>query len=366
MVISVKSMSWIKDFAKGTHSLFSGQTLEGLQPIAFTEFWPMYYDLWVSKTVDAIERLNLGNKTYKEIKDILPNPSSIRIQVIKLILSYGGMIEIDKIKIKKFADFFARMSIESSPEDNFCEHSHRVHSKEEIENILNGIDLKEADLEKARFIGRLNTTLGSMVHGLYNDCSTDLGWDVFGPYEIVKEGKKLSFLIRYFPDMSPVEIGWDKSLLSKYKEITIYSFYENVEWEIKTVGCHTMPISGSPVTGMRYFSVVADGKNLTLNEISSLIEENSQKAEDVYKEVRKKDFEDLKMMILLQDSFQLKKLFDAAGMDWRPDSEMVGRIKDKPLVEPFLPKTELVANLEDYIEKFGIRKFAKDILGENI
>lgn len=358
-------MHWINQFTKGTFGLFAGQVIEGFQPLDFYHFFPLWYDLWIKRIAEVIRKLDLDSKSFQEIKHLLPPPSNIRAILVKIIPTYQGYREKNVTDCQLVTNFLARMLLESCPNDPFAISSNPYHSTDEVDQIVRNLQWTDADVEKARNIGQLITAAGSLVHGLYNDVVTDFGWDVYGPYAITINNSEHSFLIRHFPNLSPKEL-WQKEYLASTKEIIIYAAYQGVEWEISGVGCHTISKSGTPVQGMRKFAVTADGKYLSVEQIHNLINEISQKAEIIYREIRKTDFEQLKSKVMLQECYQLKKMFDAAGIDWQPTEEMRKRIIGKALLDGILPRGKMMTDIDEYKKLFGITRFAQEVLGEQI
>jgi len=351
-------MSWIKKFSKSASNIFKGQVLEGLQPLDFYHFFPLWYDLWVANIAQAIKKLELESKHFSEIKEILPPPSNMRAILIKLIPSYHAKRVENKKDYKSVANFFARMLKESCPVDPFALKSNPRHTKSEIGTLISNIKWNKADIQSARKIGQLITAAGSLVHGLYNDVVTDLGWDVYGPYTL-KTNRAL--LIRHFPNLRPNEL-WPKKLLSNTKEVIIYAIYEDVAWRISFVGCHTISKGQSPVVGMKRFAIYADGEFLQTEEISNLVDEFSVKATEIYKQIRKMDFENLKLLVMKQECYQLKGLFDKAGFDWQPTDGMMARIKNKPLLKGIFPRGKFIETTEEFEKIFGIDEFEREIL----
>lgn len=351
-------MSWIKEFSKSASSLFKGQVLEGFQPLDFYHFFPLWYDLWIASIAQAIKKLDLESRHLNEIKEILPPPSNVRAILIKMISAYHANPVKNKKDYKLAANFFARMLKESCPGDPFALKSNPFHTSDEINTLITKTKWNKADIQSARRIGQLVTAAGSLVHGLYNDLVTDLGWDVYGPY-FLKSNQ--TFLIRHFPNLQPKEL-WPEKFLASAKEIIIYAIYENVEWEISFVGCHTISRGQSPVEGMKKFVVYDDKKLLNLTEIDNLINELSLKATEIYKEIRKLDFEKLKLLVIKQECYQLKKLFDKAGIDWQPTIEMIARIRNKPLMRDIFPHGKLIKTTAEFENIFGINEFERDIL----
>ncbi|MDP2685367.1 MAG: hypothetical protein Q8P20_10140 [bacterium] len=350
-------MSWIKEYSKSASSLFKGQVLDGMQPLDFFHFFPLWYDLWVANVVRAINQLNIESKKFNDIKDILPVPSSLRAILIKLITAYYGHPAKNKSDYKIVANFIARLLKESCPEDPFALKSNPFHTESDIDILLKNIKLTEASPVNARKIGQLITSAGSLVHGLYNDVVTDFGWDAYGPYNIESNQ---TLLIRHFSNLQPKDLWSDYT--ASVKELFIYSIYEDVDWEISFLGCHTISKGQSPINGMKKFAIQADGIFLDENEINILIDELSIKATQIYQEIRKIEFEELKLMVMRQECYQFKKLFDKAKIDWEPTDEMTALVKDKPLLKNIFPHGKLIESTEDFKEVFGINKFEKEVL----
>jgi len=356
-------MSWIDGFAEGCFRLYAGNVMSAFQPLDFFHFYPLYYDLWLSRIVEVMDKLSVEDKHYQELKDLLPPPSNLRAIIQKLIPTYKGLGHKNTDEIRKVADFIARMLLESCPDDPFAVHSNPLHTQDEVKQIVSSVNWQSGDPQIARNIGRLITAAGSLVHGLYNDIVTDMGWDTYGPYSVEWEGQNYSFLIRDFPNLAPAEL-WSTQHLPSVKDLKIYALYQGVDWEIAFVGCHTIAKSGQPVQGLKKFSVIADGKTLAPEEIVNLINELSGKAESIYKKIRSLDFEELKKLVMLQECYQLHKLFTAAGIEWRPTPEMTARVENKPLMTGVITMGKLMTDLNEYRELFGINLFAREVLGK--
>jgi hypothetical protein len=361
-------MSWIKNFAKGSFSLFSGQVIEGFQPLDFYHFYPLWFDLWVKRVDTVLAKQSVSSKSYAELRNLLTPPSNMRAILKKLIVSWKGLTNKQKRgsveSYRNVCNFFARMLMESCPDDPFGEKSNPLYSKEEVQKLVSKLNWQDATKDQARLVGQLITAAGSLVHGYYNDVVTDLGWETYGPYEVKFNNIEHSFLIRHFPDLQPKDLGWHTENLASFKELFIYSLYQGVEWEIGFVGCHTIAVQGSPVEGMRKYLVVADSKELSDAEIKNLIDELSRKAEAVYKNIRSLDFEKLKTLVMLQECYQFKNLFTASEIDWQPTAEMRNRIKNRPLLSGIFPHGKMMSSLSELEDTFGFKAFSREVLGE--
>ncbi len=355
-------MNWINEFTKASFSLYTGNTISAFQPLDFFHFYGLWYDLWLKRVVAAMEKLDAEHKGYAELKALLPTPSNMRALIQKAIPAYIGSGRGNKELYFRYTNFIARMLMEACPQDPFGMSSTPLNTPPEIRKIISEVNWQTASSEEARVLGKLITSTGSLVHGLYNDVVTDFGWDTYGPYpQQEKNGSFYTLLIRNFPDLRPQSL-WPNEFLSPYKSVQIFQLYQDVEWLIACVGCHTMLKSGDPITGLKHFCVVADGQVLNVAEIKSLIMQLAEKAENIYSEIRKKNFEELKQMVMLQECYQLKNLFDAAALEWQPSEEMVKATSGKLLQTGILPQNVMMTDIEEYKKAFRLLEFETEVL----
>lgn len=351
-------MNWIKKFNQGIYQIYSGNVLEAFQPLDFFHYYPLWYDLWLKRIILVMDALKLDTKNFQEIQSLLPTPSSLRSLTQKIMPSYQAFVIKDATEIKRVTNFFIRMLEESCPADPFAENSSPLHRPDEINSLLSSLPWQTGSISAARICGRLVAASGSLAHGLYDDLVTDFGWDNYGPYQTA-EGE---LLITHFPDLQTPEL-WGKPYRASVKEIIIYRLYKNVHWKLSGVGCHTTLLSGDPILGLTKYLVKADDNVLTEESVAALINELAAKAELIYREIRNKNFEELKAMVMLQECYQLKKLFDAAKIDWRPTDEMKQRVKNKPLLTGLIPHGKMVTSIKEYEKMFGINIFAREVFG---
>lgn len=356
-------MSWIDEMAKGSFQIFEGTSLEAFQPLDFFHFYPMWLDLHVKRMAAAIRQSNLDQKKYDEIKSILPVPSSIRATLQKVIPSYKWLQKQDTEDHHIVANFLARILIESCPEDPFGVTTNPLREAKKESEEMESWEWNDFEEKEARTIGKLITVLGSIGHGLYSDLGADFSWDIYGPFHVHLEGKPYTLLIRHFPNLRPTGL-WDSSLLPSIDEIKLYTLYENVEWKVAFVGCHVVPTKGTPVQGLRKAILIMDGKMCSMTEMESLIAPLATVGEILYHSVRKMDFEETKQKVLEQECYQQKWLMDYAGIDWKPTSEMIKRIQNKPIPQNMFPLGKIMSDFEEYKEVFGMNTFKKEVLME--
>lgn len=352
-------MSWIKPFTKASFVIYVGNVIDAFQPLDFFHFYPLWYDLWMKRIVAIIDKLDFEHKHFSEVGHLLPPPSGMRAQLQQIVPTYRALEHKSPEDFKIVTNFLARMLTECCPDDPFGDTSTPLYSPSEVEAIIRGGAWFDGNPVAGRTIGKLITVTGSLLHGLYNDFGVDYGWDAYGPFKYQDQ----SLLIRHFLNLQPAEL-WPAQFLPSVKDIKIFGLYEGVEWKIACIGCHAVTVSGSPVTDLKKYSIMADGQVLSLKEAEVLVQEFADKAEKLYREIRTKNLEEIKKMVMAQECYPMHKLFEAANFDWRPTPEMYARIENKPLVPEFIPHGKMMSTVEEYVKDFGIDVFAREVLGE--
>lgn len=357
-----KYMKWIDEFSRASFGLYSGNTISAFQPLDFFHYYGLWYDLWLERIIKAMEKINAENRSYEELKDILPTTSNLRALIQKAIPAYIGSDRSKKELYARYTNFVARMLIESCPEDPFGLSRTPLYSNQKIKTIIKVTNWQPASPIEARMMGKLITAAGSLVHGLYNDVVTDFGWDTYGPFDdVLWKEAKYTMLIRNFSDLQPGDL-WPQKLMASIKSFKIYQLYQGVKWATSYVGCHTVVKKGDPIDGLKYYSIIADDKQLSTPKVNDLINELAERAEKIYLEIRKKDFEELKLMVMLQECYQLKAMFEKANIDWKPTPLMIEAVKNKPLLSGILPHDVIMTNLEESKKAFRIYEFEKEVL----
>lgn len=351
-----KNGQLFEEFIFGISANALGTSAEAEKPFPMTDSLPLWYDLFVIKVSEAFRKVRLQ-------KDLLPTVSNLRFILYKIMRSYVGLSEERKAEVQKPYQILFNLLLETVhrlvPVDSFCHRSNQYWTQTEVEERIKNLELSSIqDREESRLIAKLNLGLTSLVHGLYNDIVTDYGVDVYGPYKIHAAGSEYSLLVKYFPNLNPHDLGWPEEFLPAIKQVYLYLFYAGTQWEIKGVGCHTNILSGNPIDDLRKFAVVADGKTLSKESIESLTKEMLKKSQDLYIHIIDSGFEEQKKQALFQECFQFKKIFDHAGIDWRPTQEMIDRMKGKEI----FPTPGVIKNIEEYRVKLGVEKFKDEIV----
>lgn len=351
-----KNDQLFEDLIQGISANALGTSAEAEKPFPMTDSLPLWYDLFVVKSHYAFIITNVTS-------EVLPTVSNLRFILYKMMRSYAGLTQERKEKAREsyryLFNFILTMIPQLVPEDSFCTHSNLLYSQDQVEHTLLSLTFKTVlDREESRLLAKLNLGLMSVVHGVYNDIVTDFGVDVYGPYQVHVEGENLTLLIKHFPELNPKELNWSAEYLPNVKELFLYLLYKDMEWEIKGVGCHTNIISGNPIDDLVHYAVYADGKPLGKDQIQQLTNELLKKSQDLYISIIDSGFEEQKKQALFQECYQFKKIFDKADIEWRPDNEMIERVKGIQI----LPTPGVIQSLEEYRKFLKLDEFKAEIV----
>lgn len=354
--MTLKNDLLFEEFIKGISANALGTEASAEKPFPMTDSLPLWYDLFVLKTDEAFKKINIErySNNKQALQDLFPTVSNLRFILYKMMRSYVDLPEDRKefarSSYKHMFNFILEAIKTIVPEDSFCLKSNLLFTQTEVEQKISELELKDIEsINQSKLMAKFNLGLTSLVHGVYNDIVTDFGVDVYGPYKVELDGKEYTLLIKHFPYLNPPDLNWPKDFLPDTKEVYLYLLYEGMEWEIKGVGCHTNIISGNPINDLKRYAVIADGKALTKEEIETLTKQLLKKSQDLYISIIDSGFEEQKKQAIFQECFQFQKVFKQAGLDWKPSTEMIGRVKDKQIITT----PGIIENIEQY------RKFLK-------
>jgi len=336
---------WIEPFLKSSYQLFANHDPASHLPFDAWGLHPLYNDLWLRKIYEMIQVFKEKGYKIEDHQDLFPNLSSTRFIVLMNTIHYQTSKLNDPKLITTIQDFLVK-SIELRSKDDLFAYDKNIECSEaEIEKILDEKKLKNASIEESKEIGKILVALASLTHGLYNDWCTDYDYEITGPYKIGGE----TVLLRSFPDLRPIDIwpdiNWD------FENVSIITAYKNLDAKIAFVGCHIL-YTGNTIENLSRYRVEVDGRRLeTLAELKDFRDKVMPIAAAQFEKYLGMDFENQKIKFVEQEHYQLKKLFDLVGVDWKPSSEILNRIKDKDLIRDVFPSYEM--SLENYQKVFG-------------
>ncbi len=347
----MKNLNWIQELIESSYVLFANHDPKSHLPFDAWGLHPYYSSLWLEKIYEMICKFEEKGLKIKDCLSYFPNLSSTRfIMLINTIQYQTSKMNNPKL-IAKIQDFFVESLMFRAKEDLFSKEKNIDLDDKQLNNLLNERKINIAGKEESKEIGKILAGLASLTHGLYNDWSTDFNYEISGPY--IKNNKTI--LIRSFADLKPIEI-WPE-INWKFKNISIITEYTDLSAKIAFVGCHIL-YSANTVEKLTGYNLKIDDKEVNgLEQLKKIREELMSVASLQYEKFMNMDFEGQKIKYVFQEHYQLKKLFELVGMDWKPSSEIISRIKDKQLIENVFPSYEMT--IEDYKEDFGFNKLVK-------
>lgn len=350
--------SWIDDYSKAVKDFTYEHDPNSHQPFNAFYFYPYYFDLWLDKVYRAIVLVKSKGASDEEIFSKMSSPSSLRF-VFYTIVNMTAYLKYSRTKSRIIIDFFFKC-LSSQSRDNNVFHQERIllRNDEELKKILANSQKIKIKSEQ-QLISRLIGTLLMYNHILYNDYSTDYGCSIEGPYKIDDK----IILIRNYPDLSPKHL-WPELENLTLKNKKIITVYRNVSIKMRYMSTHLIAKNNYQDNLIAY-QAFSNGKLLNdLSCLDKIIKDIAKTTSQLYEKVRKKNMSEIKELFLRQQGYELKWLFDLAGLDWKPGNKKLRRAQKSRVRRKISPvsKPKTKAEYESHIGIDFLRKlFQKDI-----
>lgn len=340
-----KNIKWIRNYSRAVKLFTFDHDPSSHLPFNAFNFYPMYFDLWLDKIYEAIFKIKSRRVSQKIIKINMPSYGALRFIVYTLI-NMANYYDYNHNKIKAILNFFIEMMDDLSKDaDIFNEHMIKLKNDDEIKKILKNIENADC-LNDREVFSRLTGVLALYNHALYNDYSTEYGYALEGPYEI--DGKVL--IIRNYPDLSPVDL-WPELEDFDIKEIKILSVYGKIKIKMRFISTHLICAQKYQNKLNKYLIYVNGEKLDDLVKINQMTKKIADLTFKIYKKQKSFNLEETKKLFLKQQGYEIRGLFDLAGIDWRPDKNIIKRIRNKKIADGIISKNypETKKEYEDYI-----------------
>lgn len=349
--------AWIDDYSKAVKKFTFEHDSGSHMPFDAFLFYPLYFGVWMEKIYRAILIIERKKISKKVIVKSMPTYGALKF-IFYTLVNMGAYLDFDRKKAKKIFDFFilamAEISINS---DLFCETKNILRTKKELVSILSR--LERADNQSVKdSLSKLIGILAMYNHALYNDYSTEYGYSIDGPYEISKGGQ---IIIREYRDLRPLKL-WPQTSSLPFKKIKIASFYKNIKFKMRYVTTHLITVANYQERLFGY-AVEIDGKKEDRESVFKKITEKLARiTSEMYINQKKMSFEKKKRLFLGQQAYELKALFDLAGINWLPDKKLLLAISGKKLrkgiIDIQFPTSK--NEYEDYIGVTYLKKIYAD------
>ena len=300
-----------------------------IQPFDWYQFHPLFSKEWCTKLLQTIK--NLENKNNKEIASTIDFVSSNREHLAYEILDMkcANLSQEDR---KKIVNFRFNICKEKSKKDIFGFKSNITMDTIQLKKLMSKIPFSKATPESARTLGMLYNALYNYGPAISLDFYLGFITENEGPYDISDIfGEGHILVIKKFWNLKPTEI-FPHTSNYPYNSITIYCVYKNITYTSDFIACHSQ-YKGDTLQGLTCFAVQADEHFIDFQPVKNLIEIYSQAAVESWQMLKQLDFESLKQKGLELRSYYQRKLFELAGLDWKPSLEMREAVRGKKLID---------------------------------
>ncbi len=304
-----------------------------LRPFSWLQFHPLYAKEWSERLGTLVEEVAKKDVGKKELAEFGFSSGVWRDQLLFLLFDLKSA-RVEKKKRLTLARFFNEALHAVLKGDYYGLHGSNVgHSEQEVKRMLHEIPWEPGKPEHSRLVGKLYTAAIHLVNGLYGDIYTGYGTDNFGSYDASgKYGKGHILVIRHFGDLKPVDL-WASAQELPCKSMDIYTVYKDVQFTCDAISCHSI-FKGDVLEGLVDFAVNVDGKFVdSFAEMEALKDKLMHHSVRQWQELTSLNFEQTKRKGLLQRCFVFKKVFEKAGMDWRPTKGMREAVRNKPFAD---------------------------------
>jgi hypothetical protein len=216
-------------------------------------------DLWTK-----FQELKKKGVTTKEIAVTIGRPSLVRHLIANVActglkvaetLNIGDITRGDQTElVKNLIDILYEMT----PDDPLCESgTNRIHTPQQIDDIINKTDWQETDEEKRKSIGTLNVDLVTLTWALYWPYFPSIGYETYGPYPV---GHRGTLLVKDYYHLKP-KLIWPEAVKIPFEHITLYQIFDTRDVQL-TFSNRIVSQTNLFQTDSFYAGVV-DGKTVT-------------------------------------------------------------------------------------------------------
>lgn len=300
-----------------------------LQPFDWYQFHPLCAKEWTGLLLELISNLEKNNISKEQIADAVDFLGCNRVHLgFELLdLKLAALSDHDT---RKILDFRWHICKQKAKEDIFGFKSNIVRAKTEVTSLLSSLSLTKGIPQDAKLLGKLYNALYNYGPAMTMDYYLDFVTENEGLYDVSEQfGDGRILVIKKFWNLKPIEL-FPHTEKYPYHNITMYCVYKDVKYTNDLISCHSH-YEGDVTNGLAYYAVEADGKFLTVDEIQSACSVYADAAVESWQYLKSLDFETLKQKALEIRCYGHKKLFELAGMDWKPSDVLKNSVKEKAL-----------------------------------
>ena len=314
---------------------FASMDEDTFQPFGFAQIDPIYAREWMELyAFPLMERAEKSVIPLKEQALGFHSASHLRSTLLfdNASVSWAGVPR--NTRERCFA-FYSKLLHTVCNEDPFAQKKNVIHSDQEIRNFF--AHMRNGNPEIARSIGRLSNACYNLSYGLYFEMFPSLVYENYGPYDASSLfGPGHTMLIREFNNVQCPEI-WEQTRNFPYKKILVVAVYKDVDIQVDAI-THLIT-KGDLLHGLKKAQVWVDGKVISFEMLESVIQTIEKKAIEMWQNMKKIDREEQKQKYIWVRAFSYKPLADRLGIDWRPPSAILEKVKNVPLITYTKPIT---------------------------
>lgn len=326
-------MKWLDNLFMALRDSYTMENRKSF-PFEIRDLPLAYRKLWLEKVMAAIAEI----RDIKELAGRLNSANEIRVPFVELLKTAR---QEKHPQIELLCKFFYKLAKAKAKNCPFSSDGKNIkYDGDEIKKILAETPFVKA-VEPKKF-GQLSAYLHMLVWNLHTDSFAGIYYH--GPYKT----EKGILIAREFFDLDCREI-WPESAIP-FKTITLLAIYNPIDIKMKfyTEMANDKNFNDELIE----YAVIADNK--PLNEIGTLLNAVKELAHE--QKSRLHALEDIKMknkFIEIQ-GFRFRHLFNAAGMDWKPSSEMLYSLAITEPVRKWdlseMPKEDAFARFESFLD----------------
>lgn len=306
-----------------------------------------YQGAFLERVHQLLEALKRKGVSIQDQARLIENPSSLRWAFVSLLREYGALKykEPLKEKAREIFEWLEAIIEGAMEEDAWAERTNIFHSTQEAQAMLDSAEWIDGE-GAVRDAGKLYVSCASLAFALYRDFFPQDAHEVFGPYDASSRfGKNAMLIVKHFKKLKPVEL-WPEVARFPYKEVKIYQVLKGVQFSCQLMGMHS-DYDGPVVPNTVAVAVEIDGKFISREGVAAVATEIGRYVVDVSPLYEKLSLKEAKRLFVEWGCYQFIRLFEAAGLDWRPSDAMLAPILAADI--PMGAQLESMPSYEEFI-----------------
>lgn len=312
-------------------------------PVRSGRVTPLFLDIFTKELLNDLDILK-KQKTNGEIARLLTNPTFI-VKLSYYILK--GMRELGYTKEEQRNKMLFLFSLAKELKKGSLFNSNRkniILSEEELAKILH-TKLIKANTEDSGNLHKFFSVLWAYLETIY--FINHVSCEIHGPY--VYENSK--YILRDYFNLRPIDL-WEECNEFPYENISVITKYKDTDLTFDLFN-NSFPTKLNLVDNLSEYSVLADGKEIDIEEITNLTKILSNIIQNITKKVD--SFSSQELAIRYAEAsywYRVKQVKAALNKDWKLGEEALNKIKKGNILPPF----EKNESLEDLKKKFDLTK----------